>query len=91
MHKPNATIILIFLVNSKNYSKIGKNALNYFVELVKRNPLIYNTLHFDQYSRLAFPLNIFLFSAINSKTKSFPLVCRARWDESIDVNVKDLG
>ena len=29
-----------------------------------------NTLHFDQYSRLAIPLTIFRFSAINSKTNS---------------------
>ena len=55
--------------------------------VVKTNPL---TLHFDQYSRLAIRFNIFQFSSIYSKTnmkfeKSFPLVCRARWDESIDV------
>ena len=29
------------------------------------NPLIYNTLQFDQYSRLAILLNIFWFSAKN--------------------------
>ena len=48
-----------------------------FVELVETNPLIYNTLHFDQYSR---GLNIFRVLANNLKLKfekSFPLVCRA--------------
>ena len=61
------------------------------------NLLVYNTLHFDQYSRLAISLKICLFSANNSNTnskfeKSFPLVCRSRWDESTDVyrNIKDL-
>ena len=55
------------------------------------NTLIYDTLHFDQYSRLSIHLNIFiLFLAITSKTnmkleKNFPLVCRARWEESLDV------
>ena len=42
-------------------------------------------MHFDQYSR---GLNIFPFSANYSKTnfeKSFPFICRARWDKPIDV------
>ena len=34
------------------------------------NPLIYNTLQFDQYSRLAISLKLFRFSVNNSKTKS---------------------
>ena len=69
-----------------------------FVEYVETNPLICNTLHFDQYSRLNIRSNIFLFSANNSKNefeswknckigkkkKNFSLVCRARCDESID-------
>ena len=47
-------------------------------------------LHFDQYPRLSIRSNIFKFSANNSKTNSkfqeyFPLVCRACWDESIDI------
>ena len=40
-----------------------------FVELDETNPLTYNTLHFDQYLRLNIRSNIFLFSAINSKTE----------------------
>ena len=32
-----------------------------FVELVETKPLIYNTLHLDQYLRLAIRLTIFLF------------------------------
>ena len=69
--------------------KIEK-AFHWFVEFVKTNPLMYNTLQFGQYSRLAIRLNIFWFSAINSKTnlkyeKSFSIVCRACQDESIDV------
>ena len=48
---------------------------------------------FDQYSYLAIRLNIFLFSAINSKTnlkfeKSFPLVYRACQDESNDIGIR---
>ena len=37
------------------------------MELVETNPLTYNTLHFDQYSRFAIRLNISWFLAINSK------------------------
>ena len=37
------------------------------VELVETNPLMYNTLHFDQYPRLVIPSNILQFSANNSK------------------------
>ena len=49
-----------------------------------------NTMHYDQYSRLAICLNIFQFSVINSKTilkfgKSFSLVSRTCRDESIDI------
>ena len=60
-----------------------KKASHLFVKFVESNPLIYNTVKFDQYSRLAIRLNIFRFSANNSKTnqkyvKSFQLVCRAR-------------
>ena len=35
--------------------------------IVEANPLIYNTLHFDQYSRIAIRLDIFWFSVNNSK------------------------
>ena len=38
------------------------------VELVETNPLMYSTLDFDQYSLLAISLNIYQFSANNSKT-----------------------
>ena len=65
-----------------------KKGFHKFVELVEMSPLTYNTLLFDQYSRLFIRLNIFRFSAINSTTnlkKSLPLLCRARWDESIHV------
>ena len=41
-----------------------------FVELDKSNPLIYNTLHFDQYSRLPICLNIFQFYASNSNSNT---------------------
>ena len=71
-------------------TKFEKKASHWFVELVESNPLIYNTLHFGQYSRIVIVLNIFRFSAKNSKTnskfwKSFLSVCGTRWDESIDV------
>ena len=66
-----------------------KKAFYSFVELVKTTPLIYNTLHFDQYSRLAIRLNIFRYSAIKSETilkfEKNPLVCWARYDKFIDV------
>ena len=60
-----------------------KNTSYWYVELVETNPLIYNTLQFDQYSRLTILLKKFRFSVkdlkINSKfDKSFSLVCRAR-------------
>ena len=64
MHKPYASIILKIIINSKNDFVIWKM----FEELVEMNSLIYNTLHFDQNSRLATRLNIFQFSANNSKT-----------------------
>ena len=52
--------------------------------------LIYNALHFDQQSRLIICLNIFRFSANNSKTnlkfeKSFPFDRSAVRDKYIDV------
>ena len=65
--------------------------LQLFVELVEKNPLICNTLQFDQYSRLAFHLNIFKSSAKILKTsylkfeKSFFLFYRTHWDEIIDI------
>ena len=64
-----------------------KKAFHHFVELVKTNLLLCNTMHFDQYSLLAILLNIFLFSANNSKTnlKKKTFHNRARRDESIDV------
>ena len=37
-------------------------------EIVETNSVIYNTLQFDQYSRLAICLYIFRFSDKNSKT-----------------------
>ena len=37
-----------------------KKAFYEYLDLVKTNPLIYNTLKFDQYSRFAISLNIFL-------------------------------
>ena len=51
---------------------------------------MYNTLQFDQYSRLAIRLDNFRFSAINSKTnlkfeKKFPLVCRDSRNDPIDI------
>ena len=58
MQKPNATIIKK-KCNSKNDSKIKKKKKKQFVELVETNPLISNSLKFDQYLRLAIRLNIF--------------------------------
>ena len=51
---------------------------------------MYNTLYFDQNRRFTILLNIFWFSANNSKMiskfeKSFPLVSRGRRDKAIDV------
>ena len=65
MHKPNATIILKIVVNSKNDSEIWKKAFHLFAELVESKLLMYNTLHFNQYSLLVIRLNIFLLSSIN--------------------------
>ena len=60
MNKPNGTIkILFFLVNSKNDSEIEKKLSISHVEIDKSNTLIYNTFHFEQYSRHAIHLNIF--------------------------------
>ena len=50
---------LLFL---KNYiSKFEKKSFHKFVEHVETNLLINNTLHFDQYPRLAICSNIFVF------------------------------
>ena len=68
MHEPNATIIWkkLYLIR-KIIPKLEK-AFRKFVELVKTNPLMYNVLYSNQYSRLSIRLNIFRFSANNSKT-----------------------
>ena len=63
--------------------KFEKKTSYWYVELVETNPLIYNTLQFDQYSRLTILLKKFRVSVknlkINSKfDKNFSLVCRAR-------------
>ena len=70
--------------------KFEKKYFHWFVDLVESNPLIYNTLQFDQYSRITVRLNIYCFSAKISKTnskfeKSFTLVCRTSQDKSIDI------
>ena len=74
---------------SANNSKMNLKKIHEFVELVEANPLTYyNTLQFDQYSRLAIR---FFFFANNSKMnlkfdkENYPLVSRAHRDESIDV------
>ena len=90
LHNPKATIILKTFNLFENLFRNLKKVFRQFVELVESNPLIYNTLHFDQYSRLTILLDIFRYSAKISKTnykfeKNFPLVCRACQDESIDV------
>ena len=59
------------ILKNCNYFEISKKIFPYFVELVETNTLIYiiyKTLYFDQYSRLAIRLNIFWFSAKNSET-----------------------
>ena len=85
MHKLNPTPILFLkiVINSKNDFEINKTFQ--FVELVESNPLMYNTLPFDQYSRLAIRFNTFQFLVSNSKFEKKLLVCRARRDKSIDV------
>ena len=63
--------VWIFFVFCPNFHKLIwnlKKAFNYFVELLETNPLIYNTLQFDKYSRLAILLINFYFLAENSKT-----------------------
>ena len=67
MHTHNVTII------KKKCSQIKKlfrnlKSFQKFVEHVETNPLIYNTLYFDQFPRLAIRSNIFRFSANNLKT-----------------------
>ena len=47
-----------------------KKAFHKFLEHVQTNPLIYNTLHFDPYSRFSICSNIFRFSANNLKKNS---------------------
>ena len=42
-----------------------EKAFHKFVELINMNPFLYNTLQFDQYSRLTIILKIFWFSAKN--------------------------
>ena len=75
-----------------------KKASHLSVDLVKKNPLIYNTLYFDQYSHLAVRLNIFRFSADKSETnlkfekKKFRLISRARIETNpLMYNIEDLG
>ena len=67
-----------------------KNVFHYLVELVETNLLIYNTLQFDQYSRLSILLKIVWFSVANLKKnskfeKGVLLLCRACWDKSIEI------
>ena len=52
----------IFSAFNQNLKK-EKNSSVVLVELLETNLLIYNTLQFDQYSRLSILLNIFWFSA----------------------------
>ena len=61
MHKHNATIIKKKL--TRMIPKLEKKTFHWLVEVVETNPLVYNTLHFDQYSHLTTLLNIFWFSA----------------------------
>ena len=51
----------IFSAFNQNLKK--KKSSVVLVELLETNLLIYNTLQFDQYSRLSILLNIFWFSA----------------------------
>ena len=55
MHKPNATIILKIVTNSKNDSEIWKKSFPLVIELVESNSL----MHFDQYSHIAILLEYF--------------------------------
>ena len=71
MHKPNATIILKKCNLLEKLLRNGKKKnIHKFVELVETNPLIYNTLHFEHYLRLATRSNIFRYSSDESKTNS---------------------
>ena len=65
LHKHNANILLKITTKKKN--EIKKKTFHQFEEFIEYNPLIYNTLQFDQYWRLAICLNIFWFSVKISK------------------------
>ena len=68
-----------------------KKSFHKFVEHVDTNPLINNTLNFDQYSCLAICFDIFRFSAINSKTNlKFEFVELVETN-LLMYNIKDLG
>ena len=51
-------------------SKFEKKAFHWFLKLVETNPLIYNTLHFDQYSPLFICSNICLAMKFGTKITS---------------------
>ena len=91
-------------INTKRYYYFWKNCFyfkKWFQNMKKSFPLVcrafrdkiiyvqqYNTLHFDQYSRLSICLNIFEFSVNNTKNNlkfEKKIVCRDHRDESIDV------
>ena len=71
----NTILEKLYLIR-KMIPKMKKNLkIHLFVELVETNPLMYNTLHFDQYSLLAIRLNIF---RINFLRKFFKKPCSLR-------------
>ena len=55
----NSYLRLAILLNIFRFSakflktNLKKKNFHYFVELIETNPLMYNTLQYDQYSRLA--------------------------------------
>ena len=74
--------------NSIAKTKFEKSLPLVCIQLLRTNPLIYNTMHFDQYSRPAIRLNILSVSSSNSKMnlkfeKKVPFVRRAVGDASI--------
>ena len=72
--------------------KFEKKAFHYFLELGETNSLIYNTLHFDQYSLLAIRFNIFGFQPIiRNFKKAFHYFVELVETNPLMYNIKDLG
>ena len=90
MHKPDATIILKNCTSfEKWFRKKKKKTFIKLVELVETNPLIYKdcplfNIHASLFVRIVFQFSANISENIRNLKKKFPLLCRARLDESID-------